>query len=103
MIYIYKKNRSTTLIWVQSENDPASGIFGGENFSKNQISKKVLRSAKPPLNICNSNIQNAYLNYLKCAQVCAIFVFHINVWFMKIICDTNIQFKSNNGKYPPKI
>ena len=100
--YIQTNFRSTTLIWVQSEDEPASCIFGGEKFFKNQIAKKVLRSAKPPLDICYSNTQNAFLNYLNCAQVCAIFVFHINIWFIKKYFNTNIQFKNNNGKYPPK-
>ena len=90
--YIQTNFRSTTLIWVQSENDPTSCILGGEKFFKNQIAKKVQRSASAPSDICYSNTQSAFLNDLKCVQVCAIFVFHINICIIKIICVTNIQF-----------
>ena len=100
---IYTTNcRSTILIWIESEDDPVSCVFGGDKFFKNQIAKKVLRSAKPPLYICYSSTQNAFLSYLNCAQVCAIFVFHKNICIIKIICITNIQFKNNDEKYPPK-
>ena len=44
--------RSTTLTWVQSEVGMASCILGGKKFFLNQFAKKVLRSAKSPLNIC---------------------------------------------------
>ena len=61
---------------------------------KNRIAKKVLRSAKPPLDICYNNTQNTFLNHLNCEQVWAIFVFLINIFIMKIIYDTNIPLKN---------
>ena len=73
-----------------------------KSFLKIKLQKKVLRSAKPPLDICYGNTQNAFLNYLNCAQVCAIFVFHINICIIKIICITNIQFKNNGGYWSMK-
>ena len=57
---------------------------------KNQIAKKVLRSAKLPLDICYNNTQNTFLNHLNCEQVWAIFVFLIYIFIMKLIYDTNI-------------
>ena len=59
---------------------------------KNQIDKKVPRSAHPPLDICYNNTQNTFLYHSKCEQVWAIFVFLINIFITKVIYNTNIHF-----------
>ena len=69
-------------------------------WKKNQIAKKVLRSAKPPLDICYNNIQNTFLSHSNCERVWAIFVFLINICIMKSIYDTNIPFQNLIGNTP---
>ena len=70
---------------------------------KNQIDKKVPRSAHPPLDICYNNTQNTFLYHSKCEQVWAIFVFLINILIMKIIYDTNIPIWNLIENTPLKI
>ena len=71
-------------------------------FKENQIPKKVLRGAKSPLNICKKNTQNTFLKHLQCVRSCAIFVIHMKTYIIKLIYDTNIQFKKYNRKQTPK-